>query len=654
MEYVDGKTLRQIVPVQKTQTAIDYAIQIGEALQEAHGKGIVHRDIKTDNIMVNTKNQVKVMDFGLAKLKGSLKLTKTSSTVGTLAYMAPEQIQGEAVDARSDIFSFGVVLYEMLTGHLPFRGEHEAAMMYSILNEEPTEITKLRPALPAGIRKIMKRALAKEPEQRYQRVEELAADLHLVRQSCMSHASDQQVSRRKHSIAVLPFVDMSPQKDQEYFCDGIAEELINALTHIKALRVAARTSAFSCKGEKYDVREIGDKLNVETVLEGSIRKAGNQLRITAQLVSAADGYHLWSEKYDRQMEDIFAIQDEITLAIVDKLKIELLGDEAVLLVKRGTDDLEAYELYAKGRFFWDQRGAGIGKAIEYFKRALARDPNYAQAYAGIADGYSLLGFYGFLPSKDAFPQAVENAKKALELDGRLAEAHSTLGFVHLFYDWDYSKAEHEFRKAIELNPGYAPAHYWYSAVLLVTGRSDEALRENERAIEVDPLSIQAHTQYGWELVGLRDYDRSITQLKRALELNPNYALAHWLLAMCHCHQSKYEDAIAESRNAVDLSGNNPWMMAQLGWVYGKSGRIAEARQVLTELTEKSKLQYVRPSMFAQIHMGLGEYDQAFTWLDRGYEERDIWMTILNLDPAFDDLRGDPRFIALIEKVNSGQ
>jgi serine/threonine protein kinase len=403
MAYYEGETLKEKLEKGAIdfEEAYDIVILIASGLAEAHEKGIVHRDIKPSNVLITERGRVEIIDFGLAKLAEQTKITREGTTLGTVAYMSPEQTRGKEVDHRTDIWSLGVILYETVIGQKPFKGDYDQAVIYSILNEEPTDIRKLRSDAPAAIEKIIKKALAKSPEKRYQKIEEFVADLRLVREKHVKKASAEQPFSGKHSIAVLPFVDMSPKKDQEYFCDGLSEELINALTHIKKLRVAARTSAFSFKGEKYDVREIGDKLNVDTVLEGSIRKAGERLRITAQLVSATDGYHLWSEKYDRNMEDIFAIQDEISLAIVDKLKIELLGDEAALLVKRGTDDLEAYDLYIKGRFFWEQRGKGIGKAVECFKRAVARDPNYAQAYAGLADSYNLLAFYGFMPSRDA-------------------------------------------------------------------------------------------------------------------------------------------------------------------------------------------------------------------------------------------------------------
>ena len=656
MEHVEGQTLKDRIasgPLEPHE-AVAITLQVAEGLQEAHEKGIIHRDIKPANVMITPRGQAKIMDFGVAKSGRLADLTREGATLGTVAYMSPEQARGEEVDHRTDLWSLGVVLFEMLTGLVPFRGDYEPAVVYAILHNEPPDLTKLRADVPGAIRKIVRKALAKSPEERYPGAREMAAALRSVRPPGPTDATAGQPSSPTRSIAVLPFVDMSPQKDQAYFCDGLAEELMNALTHIKSFRVAARTSAFACRDKDYDVREIGEKLNVETVLEGSIRKAGNRLRITAQLINADDGYHLWSEKYDRELEDIFAIQDEISFAIVDKLKVELLGDEAALLVKRGTTDLEAYELYAKGRFFWEQRGEGLGKAIQCFKGALARDPKYALAYSGLADCYTLLGFYGILPAKDVFPPAREAALKAIELDGTLAEPHSSLGFIHLFYDWDLPQAGLEFGKAIELNPGYAPARYWYAAALAVSSRWAEADSEHERAVEADPLSLQAHTQYGWVLVGTREHDRAEARLGKALELNPDYPLAHWLIGVSYCLRTRHEEALAECQKAVELSGRNSWMLATLGWVFGTSRRKAEARSVLAELTERVRHHYVRPTLFALVHLGLGEHDQALGWLQRGYEERDVWMIALKFDPCFGAVRDDPRMAALVEKIYGGR
>jgi len=618
MAHYEGETLRERIDGGNISVdeALDITSQVVSGLARAHEKGIVHRDIKPSNVIVTERGEVKIIDFGLAKLTARTKITRDGSALGTVAYMSPEQARGKEVDHRTDIWSLGVLLYETITGQKPFEGEYDQAVMYSILNDEPTEIKKLRSDVPAGIEKIINNALAKSPEKRYQRIEELAVDLQSVREKFMSKTSVEKLFRVKHSIAVLPFVDMSPQKDQEYFCDGLAEELINALTHIKSLHVVARTSAFAFKEGTHDVREIGEKLNVDTVLEGSIRKAGERLRITAQLVSAADGYHLWSEKYDRKLEDIFAIQDEISLAIVDKLKIELLGEEASRLVEK--------------------RGEGLKRAVEYFGQAVEKDPSYAEAYAGIADSYNNLAFYGYMPSREAIPIARENAKKALEIDNTLADAHSALGYIHEFFDWNLSTAEREYKRAIELNPACTQAHYWYATLLLFTNRFPQALQQNEQAISVDPLSVHAHAQYGWNLIGMLEFDQAEEKLKRVLELNPDYVLAHWLLGWIYDLTSKDDEAIAKLQKAVELSGNNLWMLSTLGGAYGKVGRTAEAREVLAELRERSEL------------------EETLTWLEKAYEDRELWLFVMAMvwDPSFERVQDDPRFKEFIEKVRA--
>jgi serine/threonine protein kinase/Flp pilus assembly protein TadD len=647
MECIEGESLKAKIKSGRLQLdeAVGIAVEIAEGLQEAHSKGIIHRDIKSANIMLTTAGRVKVMDFGLAKSSGRTQLTKDGTTVGTVAYMSPEQGRGEPVDFRTDIWSLGIVLYEMITGELPFTADYEQATIYRIINEEPPSIRSRCSDVPKKLEQIIERALAKSTKERYESAEAFAAGLRELKGLTAPKSKDDDSTKEKHSIAVLPFVDMSPDKDQEYFCDGLAEELINALAHIKPLRVAARTSAFSFKGEKYDVRDIGEKLNVDTVLEGSIRKAGDRLRVTAQLINVEDGFHIWSEKYDRDLDDIFAIQDEISLAIVDGLKIELLGEEISRVVKRGTENLEAYDLYMRGRFFWEKRGEGLKKAVEYFKQAIEKDPKYAAPYAGIADSYFLLAFYGFLPSHDAMPKAREYAQKGIEIDEMSAEAHCALAWNHQFYDWDYIKAEQEFKRAIELNPQYTPAHYWYATTLVHTGRHEEALRENERAIEVDPLSVQAHTMYGWMLIGERRFEQGIERLNRALELNPDYAHARWLLGYSYYLLSRNEDALTEKQKAVTLSGRNPWFVSMLGMLFGRLGKTSEARKVLAELIDRSESEHVQAINFAYLYIALDEYEKS-------YEAREVYLMspTMSWEPLLEDQMKEPRLRAFFEKV----
>ena len=434
MACYEGETLNDKIrrgPLE-IEEAIHIAIQIAHGLEKAHKKGIVHRDIKPTNIILTEDGVVKIVDFGLAKLTGQVKITKAGTTIGTAAYMSPEQARGKEVDHLTDIWSLSVVLYEMVTGQLPFKGEYEQSVIYSILNEEPEPIISVSMELD----RIVKKALNKNPEDRYDSIEEIMTDLKALRKGIENESMKKQGEKKSvPSIAVLPFVDMSPQKDQEYFCDGMAETLINALSNISELHVVARTSAFSFKGVNLDVREIGQRLNVKTVLEGSVQKAGKRIRITAQLINIIDGYHLWSEKYDRDMEDIFDIQDEISLAIVENLKVKLLGKEKAFLVKRRTDDVEAYNQYFKGIYFVRlYTTEGYEKATEYFELSLQNDPNYALAYYGLSAVSYVKSFWGNVPPKEAYPKARIYAEKALEIDTTLAEAHAALGFINMFYD----------------------------------------------------------------------------------------------------------------------------------------------------------------------------------------------------------------------------
>jgi TolB-like protein/Tfp pilus assembly protein PilF len=463
------------------------------------------------------------------------------------------------------------------------------------------------------------------------------------------------------SIAVLPFADMSPEKDQEYFCDGMAEELINALTQIKDLRVIARTSAFSYKGKDVNIRDIGSQLNVATILEGSVRTADNRLRITAQLVDTASGHHLWSERYDRDMGDVFAIQDEITLAIVDKLKPKLLGEEKATLTKRQAVDLEVYDLYLKGLYFQKkQTEVAAKKAVEYFEQAIEKDPNYAPAYAELALSYGLLPYFSPLPSKEAAPKARKMALKALEIDETLAEAHTALGFIKTGsgYDWDWEGAEREYKRAIELNPGYATAHRWYSFNLLLRARLDEAIKEIEQALELDPLSVVLNQNLGVVCRFAKQFDRAIEVLKRTIEMDPSTMYAHHELGAAYFGKSMYEEALIEFQRETEISGGaHAWAEVYTGWIYVEMGKPDEAQKVLDKLLERSKTEYVSPYTLAYFHFVLGKNDEGFELLNKAYEEHDprlCWLKVgleFERGSEFDSVRSDPRYTALLKKMN---
>jgi serine/threonine protein kinase/tetratricopeptide (TPR) repeat protein len=662
MAYVEGLSLKGKIehgPLE-FEEVLRIAIQVAEGLQEAHEKGIVHRDIKSGNIMVTSRGQARIMDFGLAKIaKGKLVAGELMKS-GTVAYMSPEQASGGSIDLRTDIWSLGVVLYEMVAGQLPFKGDYSEAVIYSILNEEPEPLTGLRASVPRNLQRIVSRSLAKNPGERYQHTNDMLAHLRSVRKKLKSGSFTEEAVgvRPQPSIAVLPFSNLSADKEQEYFCDGMAENLINALTHVEDLRVVARTSAFSFRGKEIDVREIGRKLKVETLLEGSVRKAGSRLRITAQLINVVDGYHLWSERYDRDIgemccpEDIFTIQDEISLAVVDKLKVKFLGKEKAKLVKRHTKNLEAYDLYLKGRFFWSKRTKeGYRKSLEYFQRAIDRDPTYALAYVGIADCYDLLGWYDHLPPEEAFAKAKAAAERALEMDDTLAEANASRGWISTNYEWNWPAAESKYRRAIEINPSYATARQWYAEYLSYMGRHDQSVAEAKRAQELDPFSLIINTDLGQVLYYARQYDQAIEQLQKTLELDPNFIVAHFFLAPLYAQKAMNDEATAEAQKARALSArDDSLMLAQLGATYSFSGKSDEAKKVIDQLHQLSKHRYVSPFYMALIYEGLGQKDQALEWLEKAYKKRDHWLETLKVHPWLDGLRSHPRFIELLMKM----
>jgi serine/threonine protein kinase/tetratricopeptide (TPR) repeat protein len=654
MSYVDGLNLKEKIgsgPL-KVNEALNITLQIAEGLAEAHDKGIIHRDIKSANIMIPGKGQVKILDFGLAKLKGKSGLTKVGNTLGTAFYMSPEQVLGKEVDHKTDIWSLGVVLYEMVTGHLPFKGEYDQSIMYTIMNEEPEPVTGLRTGIPMEFERILTKTLAKNPEERYQQIEGLEIDIISLRKKLeMGLLKDVTTDTgSKPSIAVLPFRDMSPQKDQDYFCEGIAEEIINSLTQIERIRVISRTSAFVFKDKNIDAREIGKRLEVDTLLEGSIRKAGNRLRITAQLIIVTDGSHLWSERFDREMEDIFAIQDEITLSVVDNLKIKLLGKEKENIVKHYTDDQEAHNSYLKGRYFWNRRHkVGYKMALEHFQEAIVKDPLFALAYVGIADTYGVRGLFGILPPRKAFTEAKAAAKKAIDIDQTLGEIHASLGFINFYYDWDWQKAEHEFKKALKINPSYAWAHEWYALFLVSMARFDEAIPKAKKALELNPLSIIMNAVAGCVYWIARRFDESIMHLKKAIELDPSFLLSYVWLGSGYAILGKRDEAIATLRKGIILAGDMPYALGFLGQGLAMTGQIAEAQAILDQMNQLSSKIYVSPIYKAIVYSGLGKMNKAIKHTTEAFELREPLLamskTMLQLD-----MRGDSRFLELLKKM----
>ena len=660
MEYVEGKTLADLIPKAgfPLMKFLDLAVPIADALRAAHEEGITHRDLSPTNIMVSNSGRVKVLDFGLAK-RGDLpthiepstlptaSLPLSGQIVGTVPYMSPEQIQGKTVGACSDIFSLGIILYEMVTGRYPFDGQTIPEVISSILRDTPGLVNHLKIGIPFQLGQIIQHCIEKNPERRYQASLDLRNELKNLRREVRSGEAQAQET----SIAVLPFTDMSALKDQQYFCDGIAEELINALVTIKDLKVAARTSAFSFKGKNLDIREIGKTLNVATILEGSVRKSGNRIRITAQLVNVADGYDLWSEKYDREMDDVFVLQDEIARKIADQLRSKLVGKMVAPLVRRHTENPVAYNLYLKGRYHWNRRTEGaIKKGIDYFKEAVNADPNYSLAFSGLADCYTQLGDYGYLPPAEARSEAKKASSRALDVDDTIAEAHASRAYPTLLYDWDWPAAEREFKRAIELNPDYATAHQLYAEFLTAMGRMEEAIQEIERAQNLEPLSLIVNTVVGWVFYRARRFVPAMEHCLKTLELNPDFALAHHLLGWVYDLESRYEEAVAEARKAVRLSGQSTLMTGSLGYACATSGKIEEAEKILDGLKKRSLNAYVPPYDIALVYLGLGQKDEALAWLEKAYEERYGWLVYLKADPIWDGLRSEPGYKSLVKRI----
>ena len=703
-EFIEGVTLRALLDDEKMnlRTALEIAVQVASALTAAHEAGVVHRDIKPENIMLRPDGYVKVLDFGIAKLteegpaREHHELATTSGlqtrpglVLGTGRYMSPEQARGQKVDARSDIWSLGVVLYEMVVGIPPFLGETPSDCIASILTKELPPLSGVLPDVPLNLEEILQKALRKDRDERYQTARELLGDLHTLKGELElagpAHAGVivRQIKRHKRgvllmlavailaagafayafffvapppppnekSIAVLPFENLSEEKSSAYFADGIQDEILTRLSKIADLKVISRTSTQRYKHTSQSPSQIAHQLGVANLLEGSVQRTNDQVRVNVQLITAANDTHLWAETYDRKLTDIFVVESDIATTIAKTLQARLTGAEKTAIAKRPTANPEVYELCLKGRFFWNKRtAADLRKAIEYFNQALDKDPSYAPAYAGLTDAYLVLNQYGAASPADSFPQAAAAAKKAIELDDTLAEAHTSLACSLAYYDFDFEQSLKEFQRAIELNPNYATAHHWLSnGVLTALGQFERGIAEGKRAVELDPLSLIINTDLGQDFFYARRYDEAIAQLRKTIEMDPRFYFAHWALGAALQLKGQLGEAVAEYNKAVELN-DDPSVLALLGQAYARTGQRDEAQKILVRLSEEARSRYVQAYSFALMYLALGDKERAIDEMERAYRERDANVAQIRVDPMLDDLRGNERFEALVNRI----
>ena len=661
-ELLEGETLRSRLSagILQWRRATEIGVSIAEGLAAAHAKGVIHRDLKPDNVFLTAEGRVKVLDFGLARAlpfaspdddtaPAAMHLTTPGTVLGTVGYMSPEQARGVAADGRSDVFSLGCVLYEMVAGRAPFERETAAETIAAILKEEPPYLTGSGEMVPAELERVLLHCLEKSAEQRFQTARDLAFALDALLKgsgAAQTPYPGKRGGRRSRSVdtlAVLPFTNETGDPDAEYLSDGITETLINSLAQLPKLRVTARTTVFRYKGRNLPPQMIGQDLGVRAVLTGTLAQRGDALVIQVDLVDAVDGAQLWGEQFNRQSAELFVMQEELAQRILDKLRVRLTGEEKKKVTKRHTQNVQAYQLYMKGRFYWNRRTPdGFRQAIEYFNQATLRDPSYALAHSGLADCFSLLSFYGALPPKVGYQRARAAATRALEIDDSLAEAHASLACGLLYHAWDGEGAERSFQRALALNPNYATARQWHAQMLMAQGKLGLALDEIQRAQELDPLSFVISASLGMVLYASRRFDDAVREHRNTLELEPNFLLARALLGMSLVEAGRAEDAVAELERARTASGGAALALGMLGHVYARVGQEDAARQMLAELERRGQDNYVSPFWHALVCAGLRDTEQTLYWLGRARDERSDWLLFVGVTPGFDWLHADPR------------
>ena len=658
MAYYQGQTLKYHIREQSKplEECLNIVSQIAEGLARAHEAGIVHRDIKPANVMVTDRGQVKILDFGLAKLSGAEELTKEYSTLGTAAYMSPEQAKGEDVDHRSDIWSLGVVFYELLSGERPFKGEYEQAILYAITHGEAKPVANLRPELTAELETVVNKCLQKAPADRYQQVADMAVDLSAIKKQAGTADAVATFTQKKSSdskrpylmagvsillgllillgvyfwpergapidsIAVLPFANANNDQNIEYLGDGLAETLINKLSRLPQLKVMARSTVFYYKGKGLSPLDVGRELGVKAVLAGNIVQRGDVLVLQAEVVNIDDGTQIWGEQYQPTFDDLISVQNEISAQITQSLRLTLSPEEERQLERRYTENTEAYQLYLKGRYHWNKRTAdGFERALGFFQQAIELDPDYALAYAGLADCYALHGNYEIQRPMESLLLAKKMALKALELDDQLGEAYTTLGYIKAIFDWDWTGAEESFRTAILLNPNYATVHHWYSDFLMIMGRIDEAILQEQLALQVDPLSLVSNTSLGYRYWAAGKNDLAIEQIQRTLEIDPDFHYAHGILSKVYMSRGELDNAVKHAKAALRLE-NSPRNMRQVAMAYAMTGKEQEALEIAIELEEMRKQRPVDVCYIAEIYASLGDIDKVIYFLEIAVEER---------------------------------